>query len=228
MTGDARAGWAIRRQQRCLKDTEVGRHTWGSWYACCPSSIDYSSAADGNTRCDEGNTKGDTVDPPRCANSTGSLWWQNGYFCCENDLLGYYYSDQSTGCGDQQMISDGQVNGSTIYPAQQGHNPHKSSNSSTNKGTIAGGVVGGVCGTLIIAGLIWYFLRRRRSKQSVAEPDESFMHPKEDSKSSPTELEETSQHGVSELNDGSSRKEMPADTQPRQELPANPQPCELP
>lgn len=43
--------------------------------------------------------------------------------------------------------------------------------STTNTGAIAGGVIGGVFGGFLIAGMIWFVLRRRRPASAASQPD---------------------------------------------------------
>ena len=111
MSGESRAGWAIRRYlpetQNCPSG-EFGEKTWGAWFACCPGDTSANKTG-GNTQCDEGNVRGDSTPKAQCANSTWTLWSHEGYFCCdsENDLRGYYYySDDSVGCATNSWITD--------------------------------------------------------------------------------------------------------------------------
>lgn len=236
MSVQPRAGWAVRRDQGCLHTKlgfEVGHHTWGDWWACCPPKTQWKTAGveQNNTRCDYGDTTGDSS-PVQCANSSLSLWWQAGYFCCEENLMGYTYSDDSSGCATKAEVSLGKDNG-TMSPAAQQDNPpaattsaaSSGSGSSTNKGAIAGGVVGGFCGALILVGIIWFLNRRRRRsraskpEEALTDSDNPILNPASHSGSGPTELGDG--HMLTELDDSPSRKELPADTQPPQELSGN-------
>jgi len=120
MSGEIRAGWAIRRDGRCPPNSEVGHGTWGSWWACCPVPTDAWAATNNNTRCDQRSVQEDP--PAQCANSTWSLWYREGYFCCEHNQLGYYYEDNSVGCATKSVIDKGTDN-NTMWTAQQEYNP---------------------------------------------------------------------------------------------------------
>lgn len=54
---------------------------------------------------------------------------------------------------------------STSNPAGASNKPSDASSSKTNVGAIAGGVVGGVAGLALIAGALFYFLRRGRNHE---------------------------------------------------------------
>lgn len=107
---EMRAGWAIRRwrpdSQEC-PEGEFGDKTWGDWFGCCPEETSANQTG-GNTQCDRGNIMGDSTPKDQCANSTWTLWYHKGYFCCdsEGDDRGYFYPDDSVGCANNSWIND--------------------------------------------------------------------------------------------------------------------------
>ena len=67
-----------------------------------------------------------------------------------------------------RLVDDTNSTGSTPPTASPSSSSSPSgTKSSSNTGVIAGGVVGGVVGALLIAGLAWYVLRRRRRSPST-------------------------------------------------------------
>ncbi|KAJ5965553.1 hypothetical protein N7481_012267 [Penicillium waksmanii] len=172
--------------------------TWDLWYAegflCCePGMIGYLSKDSG------GDIRKSTFG---C--NTDAYIKNNG------TKLNIERGTRST--PDYPNSGNSTTNNSTTKASNNGtHNDtnilsNNDTNDGPNKGAIAGGVVGGVCGILIIAVIIFIFLRRRRSKISS------------NSEKSPAEIEgETRPFG--EL-DGtaSKRTELEADTGSRQEL----------
>lgn len=107
---EMRAGWAIRRwrpvSQECPSG-EFGDKTWGDWFGCCPEETSANKTG-GNTQCDRGKIMGDSTPKDQCANSTWTLWYHKGYFCCdsEGDDRGYFYPDDSVGCANNSWIND--------------------------------------------------------------------------------------------------------------------------
>ncbi|KAB8251628.1 hypothetical protein BDV35DRAFT_337981 [Aspergillus flavus] len=96
----------------------------------------------------------------------------------------------------------------------------ESSGSSTNKGAIAGGVVGGVCGVLIIIGIIWFLLRRRRLSSASRDPGKPALPPGSKYGHETAELGESG-NIRSELYGSPVVRELPTDIQSRQELPGS-------
>ena len=97
-------------------------------------------------------------------------------------------------------------------------------NSGPNKGAIAGGVVGGVCGVLIIAGLVWLLLRRRRRSKAWNNtphghvPTDSHAPILSDFGNRPSEVEGDNKV-IYELHDPAPMwSELEGGQQPRQEL----------
>ncbi|ODM14300.1 hypothetical protein SI65_10297 [Aspergillus cristatus] len=224
MSGESQTGWAIRRYcpdtQNCPTG-ESGVNTWGDWYACCPEGTWANITS--NTRC--GPVDADFTPKARCANSTWTLWYAEGYFCCDNvnDLRGYYYnSNYYVGCATSSWINNASHANSDVRRAASYPNAPESTSktSSTNKGAIAGGVVGGVCGAFIIVGIIWFLCYRRRQSKTPKNEETSNSPPlqlRTHYENIRSELGDNSR-GPSELDGSLDRKEMSAATQPRQEL----------
>lgn len=105
--------------------------------------------------------------------------------------------------------------------------------SSINKGAIAGGIVGGICGALIIAGMVWFFCRRRRSKtlkiDEAAPVTSNSPSLQQDTRHMefPNELEDND-HEPSEIDGSRERKELPSSMQLLGDIPPLQPPSELP
>lgn len=68
------------------------------------------------------------------------------------------------------------------------------SSSNTNTGAVAGGVVGGIAGLALLAGLLWFLLRRRKGPSSLNQFDTKSHH--EIHERPPVEPSELSDSGV--------------------------------
>ncbi|KAI4862770.1 hypothetical protein F4820DRAFT_450686 [Hypoxylon rubiginosum] len=186
------AGWAIRRNGSCLLTQEVDcGETITPFRACCPSSTVCPSQY--NVACCQSGTNCTTaiVETPRCANSSWAMFDNAGYFCCEDNQVGYN-NGGSDGCSrsgvsipdgasplaevDQVTLSSttssaSSTSTSTTTSSSPPSSPISSSDSdsssSTPVGAIAGGVVGGVALVAIILAAIFLF-RRRRSRAKEA------------------------------------------------------------
>ena len=66
--------------------------------------------------------------------------------------------------------SSGSSSPTTTSPSSSSSSP-SSSHSSSNAGAIAGGVVGGVLGLALLAGLLWFCVRRRRRTNNSSAPE---------------------------------------------------------
>ncbi|KAB8223723.1 hypothetical protein BDV33DRAFT_200386 [Aspergillus novoparasiticus] len=228
MPSKSQAGYPNRRAGSCLSN-ESGHHTWDKWWTCCPPGTTYEDY-DGTTRCQLSTTTGEV--PEQCANSSSTLWWKDNYFCCDPQLVGFANEHGSFGCSTQSDVYNGYSNGTmtnanqrpqTASPtssATSSSASSESSGSSTSKGAIAGGVVGGVCGVLIIIGIIWFLLRRRRLSSASRDPSKPALPPGLKYGHEAAELGE-SDNIRSELYGSPVGRELPTDIQSRQELPGS-------
>ncbi|CAI7635861.1 unnamed protein product [Penicillium manginii] len=244
MSSEFRDGWAARRLDICNSD-EDGEGTWGKWQKCCPSGMNMTTY-ENNARCSFGAAPAKI--PEVCADPALVLWYDDyGMFCCDENLKGFATVKENwKGCLTPDDFNEEEAAGNITGIAQKGLTPmtttsstslttqtsiptstsgsmstsatSESKGSSTNTGAIAGGVVGGVCGAVLILGLIWFFLRRRRSSPAAkdevpyteSEPDGQYMPPEYHS----------APH--SELDGAASPQEvLPVDPRPVQELPGN-------
>ncbi|KAI0450862.1 hypothetical protein F5B21DRAFT_507738 [Xylaria acuta] len=185
-------GWAIRRGGgSCLVSEEVDcGETANGYRACCPSST--TCPHQYNVACCLANTNctAAIADTPSCANSSWIMFDNGGYFCCENGQVGYNLrntngcskSDKALPANAKPLAVISQTFSSTstsstsasTSAAPTSPSPTTSLNTSntTPGGTIAGAVVGGVAGIAIIAGLIWFFMRKKKSTSAsgVSQP----------------------------------------------------------
>lgn len=113
MSEEIRAGWAIRRWRPTTQECpsgEFGDKTWGGWLACCPEDTSANKTGD-NTQCNDGKIMGDSTPKDQCANSTWTLWYHKGFFCCDSDGddRGYFYSSDAVGCANNSWITTSNV-----------------------------------------------------------------------------------------------------------------------
>ncbi|KAI0555061.1 hypothetical protein F4679DRAFT_149704 [Xylaria curta] len=178
-------GWAIRRNSSCILTQEVDcGETANGYRACCPSSTTCPNQY--NVACCPANTNctAAIVETPSCANNSWIMFDNAGYFCCESGQVGYNLGN-TDGCSRSgkalpanasplavvsQMFpststSSTSTSSTPTSAASTSPSPTTSSDTtnSTSGGTIAGAVVGGVAGIAIIAGLVWFFIRKRKS-----------------------------------------------------------------
>ncbi|KAI1757107.1 hypothetical protein F4782DRAFT_481292 [Xylaria castorea] len=180
-------GWAIRRNSSCILTQEVDcGETANGYRACCPSSTTCPNQY--NVACCPANANctAAIVETPSCANSSWIMFDNEGYFCCESGQVGYNLGN-TDGCSRSgkalpananplavisQMFSSTSTSStstsstSTLTSAASTSLSPTTSTNTTNTvigGTIAGAVVGGVVGIAIIAGLIWFFIRKKKS-----------------------------------------------------------------
>lgn len=97
--------------------------------------------------------------------------------------------------------------------------------SSSNTGAIAGGVVGGVVGLALIAGLVWFLMRRKRKQRGRLD---NHQQPQMDSKYIPfveadgdsnAKVEAEDYSNARNEADGNPMNEMPERDKPAQPLP---------
>ncbi|KAF4538207.1 uncharacterized protein LTHEOB_10977 [Lasiodiplodia theobromae] len=93
---------------------------------------------------------------------------------CYNTSWVYYSIDQ---CISPKDIASTTSSSSTSTASSSSSASGNSSSSST--GAIAGGVVGGVAGLALIAGALFYFLRKRRQAGASGSHDSEQSHPHE-------------------------------------------------
>ncbi|OQE46275.1 hypothetical protein PENCOP_c001G03312 [Penicillium coprophilum] len=119
-----------------------------------------------------------------CAEGTSAFQKKNGYVGCTDNISTLdnslsllkirYHGTTSTPTPSTTIASTTPGITTTTSTTKSSHsatNSASSSSSSSNTGAIAGGVVGGVAGLVILAGLLWFVLRRRnRVKKSIRTP----------------------------------------------------------
>ncbi|KAI9375187.1 hypothetical protein BJX61DRAFT_495156 [Aspergillus egyptiacus] len=181
-------GWSLRKNGSCLEDLEVDcGETVEPYRVCCPQGSFCPHAY--NVACcpSSANCTDALQAKPACANSTWDLYYNGGYFCCEQGKAGYATDVDSNGCGTPgesdtplEIISSGTVPTSTptsspttssttsVNPTTTQAEPQSSSG--TDTGAIVGGVVGGVCGAAIIAILLWLLFRKRQQNRPAEGP----------------------------------------------------------
>ncbi|KAI0466445.1 hypothetical protein F4859DRAFT_519098 [Xylaria cf. heliscus] len=193
-------GWAIRRNSSCLVTQEVDcGETANGFRGCCPSSTtcphQYNLACcEANTNCTTA-----LVETPSCANSSWIMFDNNGYFCCEDGQVGYNlgntdgcsrsgkalvanaqplavenqtFSSTSTSSTSASSTSTSTSISTSTSAASTSLSPTTSpiANNATSGGTIAGAVVGGIAGIAIIAGLAWFFIRKKKKASASRLP----------------------------------------------------------
>ncbi|PYH49177.1 uncharacterized protein BP01DRAFT_370709 [Aspergillus saccharolyticus JOP 1030-1] len=164
-------GFASRRNNSCLADEVSCVHTWGTWYACCPSGSSCPGAkvsVPNNVCCASWTDCTAQIENPP-------------YFCCEGDAQGFGFRKETwVGCAPAGFQGDASysalttiatitsfgtntvtttaaatttanASGTTIFPK-----------ATANTGAVAGGVVGGVVGVSALAAVVWWMLRRRK------------------------------------------------------------------
>lgn len=189
-------GLSVRRNGSCLAtETDCGQ-TWSPFHACCPGGTK-CPAGQSNVKCCPSDADcSELLDDKHCANSTANVYKANDYFCCASGTQAFQKKNGFVGCTDDTSTLDSsltllkiQYHGttSTALPsstissaissattttttsdATTPTSASDNSSSSSNTGAIAGGVVGGVAGLAILAGLLWFLLRRRnQAKQNI-------------------------------------------------------------
>ncbi|KAJ5514963.1 hypothetical protein N7463_004515 [Penicillium fimorum] len=157
---------------------------------CCEFDADCSELID-NTHC--ANSTANVYKANGwfcCADGESAFKQENGYVGCTDDpstldshlslLKIQYYGNTSTPTPSSTISSTTSSITTTTSTTQSSLSPAEAttsasvpenSSSSSNTGAIAGGVVGGVAGLAILAGLLWFVLRRRnRAKESIERP----------------------------------------------------------
>ncbi|KAJ5787510.1 hypothetical protein N7457_002500 [Penicillium paradoxum] len=135
------AGYPIRRQGNCGQYT--GSETWDDFWNCCPRGTSGPADYGDNTQCPDSDTG---AVPAQCANSTWTLWWNKGYFCCEPALMGFTNGFGWYGCGTKTLI---QSNDTWVQATPTGtclSSPTSTASftgSSSDTGAIVGAAVGG-------------------------------------------------------------------------------------
>ncbi|KAJ6137526.1 hypothetical protein N7471_004012 [Penicillium samsonianum] len=191
-------GLSVRRNGSCLV-TEVNcGETWAPFHACCPGGTKCPAGQTNVKCCPSDADCSELIDDTHCANSTANVYKANDFFCCAAGEQAFQKKNSFVGCTDDTSTLDSSLSllkiryhgststalpsstiSSTTTPTTTATNtadattPASASDnsSSSNTGAIAGGVVGGVAGLAILAGLLWFLLRRRnRAKKSMGTP----------------------------------------------------------
>ncbi|KAE8371405.1 hypothetical protein BDV26DRAFT_298829 [Aspergillus bertholletiae] len=175
---------------------------------------------------------------PHCANANWTMYNHDGLFCCKEAYQGFWTSEKkysnSVGCAKQpegdsrtilnpvaQTISSSTFTHPTstsVLTSKSSAVSHTSGPSTSDNtysspddptGAIAGFVVGCVAAVALIAGLIWYLLRRRRQKKqpgpgpdSQPSPDlhkKTVLSPQGELSELPSSLPSQAVHEVHEL-----------------------------
>ncbi|KAI0538286.1 hypothetical protein GGR58DRAFT_526420 [Xylaria digitata] len=121
------------------------------------------------------------------------MFSNGGYFCCESGQVGYALGD-TDGCSFSgialpadanplavinQVFSSTSTSTSSAPTSPSPLTPSSTSSSSTISstpgtttpgGTIVGAVIGGVAAIANIAGLLWFFLLKRKSSSTTTQP----------------------------------------------------------
>ncbi|PLB34903.1 uncharacterized protein BDW47DRAFT_119940 [Aspergillus candidus] len=177
---DSPAGYALRRNGSCLADEEIScGKTWGDFSACCPKGTSCPSKDSKwrNSICcpGGGNCSNMLKKRPHCANNeTWNMFNHKNNFCCEKGQTGFWnrnMNNEGYGCVNGQPDDPEYM---VLGPVKQIRDAPETSDSISG-GAIAGAVVGAVAGAVIIIGLIWFFLRRRRQARARAQPPSSFQ-----------------------------------------------------
>ncbi|KAL4968814.1 uncharacterized protein BDV14DRAFT_166791 [Aspergillus stella-maris] len=93
-------GWALRHNGTCLKQEEDCGATANPYRGCCPSGS-YCPRAYNIACCPSSLNCTEALQAkPACANRTWDLYYNGGYFCCEQGTKGYATSFDSNGCGE--------------------------------------------------------------------------------------------------------------------------------
>ncbi|PKY01089.1 hypothetical protein P168DRAFT_284633 [Aspergillus campestris IBT 28561] len=176
------AGYALRRNGSCLADEEIScGKTWGDFSACCPkgTSCPSKNSKWKNSICcpGGGNCSNMLKKRPHCGNNeTWNMFEHKGNFCCEKGQTAFWNRDMDTegyGCVSGQPDNPQYM---VLGPVKQIRDaPETSDSNEISGGAIAGAVVGAVAGVVIIIGLVWFFLRRRRQARARAQPPSSFQ-----------------------------------------------------
>ncbi|KAJ5551633.1 hypothetical protein N7535_000422 [Penicillium sp. DV-2018c] len=188
-------GLSVRRNGSCLNTEQDCGGTWPPFRACCPLGT-HCPAGQKNVKCCPSKADcSELLDNKHCGNSTANVYKANDFFCCAEGEKAFQRPDGFVGCtddisalGSTMSLLAIKYHGTTSTPVSSptgsGSIPsstsvtttptatdeaNNSSSSSSHTGAIAGGVVGGVAGLAILAGLIWFLLRRRdRKRNNVA------------------------------------------------------------
>ncbi|KAJ5468766.1 hypothetical protein N7475_006518 [Penicillium sp. IBT 31633x] len=189
-------GLSVRRNGSCLSTEEECGETWAPFHACCPLGTKCPSGQNNVKCCPSNADCSERVDNTHCANSTANVYKANGWFCCPEGTEAFQRPNGWVGCTDDISTLDKNMSLLAIRYAASTSTPLPSStmvstttsatsasatstgqdsptadaantsSSSSNTGAIAGGVVGGVAGLAILAGLIWFLLRRRKTARN--------------------------------------------------------------
>ena len=108
MDSSGPSGFAIRRNGTCLSSEVDCGVTVAPFRACCPGGA--SCPHQYNVGCcpSPANCTETLLQDPNCANSTWTLYDNEGYFCCAPGTIGYAASRTSSdGCADPGLPPDG-------------------------------------------------------------------------------------------------------------------------
>ncbi|KAJ5517472.1 hypothetical protein N7527_009032 [Penicillium freii] len=237
MTGNTIQGYGTSRNGSCKpSETDCG-HTFDTWHMCCPgASHCFMNKGNSGGLCCPTSERDCWLDVDgECADKTAKyFYYHTEGICCTNEEVGFYLntstSDLAAGCAADirdvasnarrmdtpETFTFTSAIGSTATSTETNTAGHRSSHS-TNVDAIVGGVVGGVSSAVILVGLAWLLLRRRKDKSQNQQDGQTLK-----SRELPAELDEENAGIQPTFNEASGEiiPEMDSrqDSAPRREL----------
>lgn len=160
---------------------------------CAGSTYTAGNSAQFNTSCDMGGSGPDikrvhTSNFEECIDECANYRPQNGNSECRNAMYQPNSEDGFLNCylkyGLDNVTSQAQWHLAVL--ASSGSGPGGDDDSGSNAGLIAGAVVGPVVGIALIAGAVFWWLRRRRAARSVTSQDRAETEPFKSSPGAPS------------------------------------------
>lgn len=118
MTIHIEGGYAARRPNGCLANENKAEAWQPRYWACCPDGqyATRNTEDNGNFFCK--GTEATANDIPRlCTNSTWTLYYNTGFFCCDQGMIAYLAESKNADSTDATFGCDSQA-----YVNQQIHN----------------------------------------------------------------------------------------------------------